>query len=180
MPSWSSCETRPMRRKKTGSQQGGIVLSVAEVRRLLEGLQESGEQRERRLWWSRFRRKHQAEAKRCHWRRRERQALLKQPQAPLPIRLASVSQLTDAQWEKIRRLLPKYRFQARRQVSEPRLIIEAILWVIQTVSSWREIPESFGPWSSVAERYCRWCRDGRWALILQVLQEPEVPFSSSA
>ena len=59
--------------------------------------------------------------------------------------------------------------------TEPRLIIEAILWVIRTGSSWREIPEYFGPWSSVAERYYRWCRDGKWALILQVLQEQEVP-----
>jgi transposase len=91
-----------------------------------------------------------------------------------------VPELTDAQWEKIRLLLPTYRFQARRQVSEPRLIIEAIVWVMRTGSSWREIPERFGPWSSVAERYYRWCRDGRWTLILQHLQEQDVPLSSSA
>jgi transposase len=94
--------------------------------------------------------------------------------------LAGVSELTDAQWEKIILLLPKYGFQVRRQVSEPRLIIEAILWVMRTGSSWREIPERFGPWSSVAERYYRWYRDGQWALILQVLQEQAVPLSSSA
>lgn len=147
---------------------------------MLEGLGESEEQRVRRLWWSRFRRKHQAEAKRCHWHRRECQAPLKHPQVPLPIHLAGVPQLTDTQWEKIRLLLPPYRYQARRQVSEPRLIIEAILWVIQTGSSWREIPERFGPWSSVAERYYRWCKDGKWTLILQVMQEQDVPLSSSA
>jgi transposase len=94
--------------------------------------------------------------------------------------LAGVSSLSDARWEKIRLLLPKYGFQARRQVAEPRLIIEAILWVMNTGSSWREIPECFGPWSSVAERYYRWCKGGKWALILQVLQEPDVPLSSSA
>lgn len=153
---------------------------MAEIRRLLEGLRESEEQRELRLWWSRFRRGHQAGAKRCHWQRRDRQAPLKQPQALSPIRLASVSELTDAQWEKIRQLLPTYRFQARRQVSQPRLIVEAIVWVMRTGSSWREIPERFGPWSSVAERYYRWCRDGKWTLILQVLQEQDVPLSSSA
>jgi hypothetical protein len=153
---------------------------VAEVRRLLEGLDEPAEQRQKRLWWSRFRRRHQAEAKRCHWQRWERQAPLKPPQALSPIRLAGVSELTDAQWEKIRLLLPPYRFQARRQVSEPRLIIEAIVWVMRTGSSWREIPERFGPWSSVAERYYRWCREGKWTLILQVLQEQDGPLSSSA
>lgn len=163
-----------------GSDERAIALSVAEVRRLLGGLGESEEQRKRRLRWSRFRRCQQAGAKRCHWLRRERQAPLKHSQARSPIRLAAVPELTDAQGEKIRQLLPKYGFQARRQVSEPRRIIEAIFWVMRTGSSWREIPERFGPWSSVAERYYRWCRDGKWTLILHVLQEHEVPLSSSA
>lgn len=155
-------------------------MSVAEVQRLLEGLAESEEQRKLRLWWSRFRRRHQAGAKRAHGQRRDRQRPLKQPQTLAPIKLTGVSALTDAQWEKIRLLLPKYGFQARRQVSEPRQIIEAIVWVMNTGSSWREIPERFGPWSSVAERYYRWCRDGKWTLILQVLLEQDVPLSSSA
>jgi hypothetical protein len=152
---------------------------VAEVRRLIQLLQEPEAQRKRRLWWSRFRRLHQAGARRCHWKRRERQAPLHQPPATSPLRLASMPQLSDGQWEKIRGLLPKYVFQARRQVSDPRLIVEAILWVMGTGSSWREIPERFGPWASVAERYYRWCRDGKWTLILQVLQEQDGPFSSS-
>jgi hypothetical protein len=153
---------------------------VAEVRRVIQALRQSEEQRERRLWWSRFRRLHQAGAKRGHWERRNRQAPLHHPQALSPIRLAGVSRLSDAQWEKIRPLLPKYVFQARRPVADPRLLIEAILWVMGTGSSWREIPERFGPWSSVAERYYRWCREGKWTLILQVLQRQEVPISSSA
>ena len=153
---------------------------MAEVRRVIQALRESEEQRERRLWWSHFRRLHQAGAKRCHWERRDRQAPLNHPQALSPIRLAGVARLSDAQWEKIRPLLPKYVFQVRRQVADPRLVIEAILWVMGTGSSWREIPERFGPWSSVAERYYRWCREGKWTLILQVLQEQEVPISSSA
>ncbi|WP_236602150.1 transposase [Ktedonobacter sp. SOSP1-52] len=88
-------------------------------------------------------------------------------------------QLSDGQWEKICARLPKYVYQTRRQVADPRLIIEAILWVMDTGSSWREIPKRFGPWSSVAERYYRWCREGKWALILQVLQEEGLSLSSS-
>ena len=82
--------------------------------------------------------------------------------------------------EKIRQLLPTYVSQTRRQVANPRLIVEAIAWVMSTGSSWREIPERFGPWSNVAERYYRWCREGKWSLILQILQEQDVPLSSSA
>jgi hypothetical protein len=158
------------------------LLSVAEVRRLIHLLQEPEALREQRLWWSRFRRQHQAGARRCHWQRHERQApalsLYASEFSAIP--LAGVPQLSEAQWEKIRALLPKYVFQARRQVTNPRLIVEAILWVMGTGASWREIPARFGPWSSVAERYYRWCRDGKWALILHILQEQDVPISSSS
>ncbi len=150
------------------------------MRRVIHVLRESEEQRGRRLWWSRFRRVHQAGAKRCHRERRARQAPLSHPHELAPIRLAGLSRLSDAQWEKIRPLLPKYVSQTRRQVADPRLIVEGILWVIGTGSSWREVPERFGPWSSVAERYYRWCREGKWTHILQVLQAQEVPISSSA
>lgn len=159
---------------------GCLPLSVAEVRRVIHALQEPEEQRGRRLWWSRFRRVHQAGAKRCHVERRAHQAPLSHPHELSPIRLGGMSRLSDALWEKIRPLLPKYVSHTRLPVADPRLIVEGILWVIDTGSSWREVPERFGPWSSVAERYYRWCKEGKWARILQVLQTREVPFSSSA
>ncbi len=95
-----------------------------------------------------------------------------------PIRLVGIAAITDDIWEKIRSLLPRYVSSARR-LADPRLILEAIVWVINTGSSWREIPERFGSWSSVAERYYRWCREGKWATILLLLQGQDNPFSSS-
>ncbi|HLW03585.1 MAG TPA: transposase [Ktedonobacterales bacterium] len=91
-----------------------------------------------------------------------------------------VAPLTDAQWEQIRLLLPRYVSQTRQHVSDPRRIIEGIVWVIQTNSSWRGVPACFGPWSNVAEHYYRWRKAGKWARILQILQEQAVPISSSA
>lgn len=67
-----------------------------------------------------------------------------------------------------RRFAP-YCPQARKQVTEPRQFIEAIIWGITTGASCREISERFGPWSRVAERSYRWCREGKWVLILQAL-----------
>jgi len=136
--------------------------------------------RGRRLWWSRFRRVHQARAKRCHVDRRARQASPSGPGILAPIPLSGITPLTDAQWEQIRLLLPKYVSQTRQHASDPRRIIEGIVWVIQTNSSWREVPACFGPWSNVAEHYYRWRKTGKWARILQILQEQAVPISSSA
>lgn len=148
--------------------------------RLIELIEASPEQRSRHLWWSRFRRVHQALAKRCHVERRARQAPLCCTRLLAPIRLAGVSPLTEGKWEQIRILLPKYVSQTRQHASDPRRIIEGMVWVIQTGSSWREVPERFGPWSHVAEHYYRWRKEGKWTRILQILQEQPVPIFSSA
>lgn len=148
--------------------------------RLIQVLQEPVELRGRRLWWSQFRRLHQALAKRCHRERRARQAPLICQQPLGPVQLAGMSPLTDEQWEQVRLLLPKYVSHTRQNASNPRRIIEGIVWVIQTNSSWREVPACFGPWSNVAEHYYRWRKEGKWARILQILQEQAVLMSSSA
>lgn len=153
---------------------------MSEVRHLLQALGEPEEQREQRLWWSRFRRLHQAGARRCHRERRARQAPLALTSLPEPIRLPGVPVLTDHHWEQLRPLLPPQKPQTGRPAADHRLIVEGMLWVARTNSSWRELPERFGPWSTVFSRYQRWCREGIWAQIVQVLQTQEVPISSSA
>jgi hypothetical protein len=150
------------------------------VRRLLQALGEAEEQQSKRLWWSRFRRTHQAGARRCHVQRRARQAPLVSTLLPEPIRLPGLPVLTDDHWERLRALLPPQKPQTGRPASDHRLIVEGMLWVARTGSSWRELPEQFGPWSTVASRYQRWCKEGIWTQIVQVLQACEVPISSSA
>ena len=164
--------------KKRGADDLGVRLSVSELRRLIHVLQEPAGQRQKRLWWSRFRRVHQAGASRGHVQRRARQA----PRVSLvpgpPIRLLGLPDLTADRWERLRPLLPKPR--SGHEASENLPLVEAILWVMQTGSTWREIPERFGPWLTVAERFYRWRKEGRWDRILQVLQEQESPFALSA
>jgi transposase len=88
--------------------------------------------------------------------------------------------LTNAQWERLHPLLPAQKPLTGRPATDHRLIVEGMLWVVRTGSSWRELPKRFGPWQTVASRYQRWSKAGIWTLILQVLQAHEVPFSSSA
>jgi transposase len=112
--------------------------------------------------------------------RRARQAPSVSSLLPEPIRLPGLPALTDAQWEQLRPLLPAQKPRTGRPATDHRLVVEGMLWVVRTGSSWRELPERFGPWSTVASRYQRWCKAGIWAQILHVLQGQEVPFSSSA
>jgi len=154
---------------------------VAELRRLLPALHEAEEQREQRLWWSRFRRRHQAIAQRCHVIRRARQAPPARPPGP-PLRVPSLPELTPAHWAQISPLLPRSRL--GRPAGDHQLMLEGILWVMRTGGSWRALPERFGPWSTVAACYHRWRHGGIWERIWerirQVLLTPAVPFFSSA
>lgn len=155
-------------------------MSVAELRRLVHALQEPAAQRERRLWWSRFRRTHQAGAQRAHVARRARQAPAVSAHLPPPIPLPGLPALTDALWEQLRPLLPPQRPPTGRPAVDHRLMVEGMLWVARTGSSWRELPEHFGPWSTVSSRYQRWCKEGLWTRIVQILLPDEAAFASSA
>jgi transposase len=51
-----------------------------------------------------------------------------------------------------------------------RLIVEAIVWLDRTGAPWRDLPSQFGPWETVASRFCRWRRQGIWDRVLAALQ----------
>ena len=132
-----------------------------------------------RLRWSRYRRAHQALAQRYHVVRRARQHPFPSHQETQPIAVVGLEELTPERWEQLYPLLPQQASTGRPAV-EHRLIVEGILWVIRTGSSWRDLPARFGPWQTVASRFQLWRKEGRWARILQVLQQPTVPLTSSA
>jgi transposase len=94
--------------------------------------------------------------------------------------LEGLPALTDEHWAQLRSLLPPQKPQTGRPATDHRLIVEAMLWVASSGSSWRELPARFGPWSTVASRYQRWLKEGLWDRILQVLLPTEAAFLSSA
>lgn len=63
--------------------------------------------------------------------------------------------LSDAQWVKIEPLCTGKVTDAGRSAKDNRLFIEAVLWIIRTGSPWRDLPEEFGKWNSVFQRYHR-------------------------
>jgi transposase len=155
-------------------------LSVPEVRRLLHLLNAPADQQARGLHWSRLRRQHQARAQRCHRVRRALQAPPVSGPPPAALLIPALPALTDAVWEHLRPLLPPQKPPTGRPASDHRLVVEGMLWVARTGSSWRELPERFGPWSTVASRYQRWCQAGLWRRIVQVLLLHDPSGSASA
>ena len=50
-------------------------------------------------------------------------------------------------------------------------MINGMLWIDRTGAPWRDLPERYGKWSSVASRFYRWEQAGIWQHILEALQE---------
>ena len=56
---------------------------------------------------------------------------------------------TDREWGRLAPLLPR-RPRTGGPPKDRRLIIDALLWLSRTGAPWRDLPERFGPWRTVA------------------------------
>ena len=147
-----------------------VALSVPETRRLLVALAAPDGAREHLLRWSRWRRTHQATARRGHVARRAggHPPPVRETEPPL-VAVPGTPALTDAGWARVAPLLIPASGQRGRPPRDHRLIVAGVLWVMRRGASWRAIPLSYGPWQTLASRYQRWRRDGTWARIMACL-----------
>ena len=79
--------------------------------------------------------------------------------------------LTDTQWERLQPLLPAQKPHTGRPAVDHRRIINGMLWILRTGAPWRDLPERYGPWSTVASRFYRWRKAGLWTRLLATLQQ---------
>jgi transposase len=59
------------------------------------------------------------------------------------------SDLTDAQWALIEVMLPLPKWLGRQGFHSRRSMVDAILYVVRTGCSWRQLPVDFPPWQTV-------------------------------
>ena len=79
------------------------------------------------------------------------------------------SDLTDAEWGLIRPLLPdKPRGVAR---VDDRRVPNGIFRVLRTGSPWRDLPDRYGPCTTVCNRFNRWAKAGVWVQVFETLAE---------
>ena len=67
-------------------------------------------------------------------------------------------ELTDEQWALIASLMPKAKPGGRW--NDHRTTINGMMWVLKSGSPWRDMPERYGSWKSVYDRFRRWSADG--------------------
>lgn len=66
--------------------------------------------------------------------------------------------LTDAQWSIIEPYSLGKSTDPGQTGRDPRLFVEAVLWIVRTGAQWRELPDEFGKWNSVFKRFRRWVK----------------------
>lgn len=71
------------------------------------------------------------------------------------------------QWKRIEAMLPGKPGDPGRSAADNRLFVNAVLWVARTGVPWRDLPERFGRWNSVYQRFLRWCKKGVWGRVLE-------------
>ena len=78
-------------------------------------------------------------------------------------------EIGDQQWELIADLFPEEQGNGRPW-REHRSMVNAMLWILNTGSPWRDLPERFGPWQTAYNRFNLWRKDGTFDRILERLQ----------
>ena len=79
-------------------------------------------------------------------------------------------ELTDAQWRRLKPLLPPERPRIGRPNHNHRTLLNGILWILRTGAPWRDLPERYGPVGTVSSRFYRWRTAGVWQRMLDALQ----------
>ncbi|MFC5017048.1 IS5 family transposase [Streptomyces lienomycini] len=77
-------------------------------------------------------------------------------------------ELSDAEWEFVRPLLPES-LRGRKRLDDRR-VLNGIVWKFRTGTAWRDVPERYGPWATLHTRFRRWAADGTFDRMLRAAQ----------
>lgn len=78
-------------------------------------------------------------------------------------------ELSDDQWDAIAPLLPAAAKTGRPR-RDARQTLNGVFWKLCSGAAWRDVPERYGPWRTVNDRFCRYRDDGTLDRILRSLR----------
>ena len=82
--------------------------------------------------------------------------------------------ISDADWGRIKHLLPGQPGQHGGVAEDNRRFIDAVLWVARTGAAWEDLPERLGKGNTQWRRFDRWAKAGRWDPLLAALRDPDL------
>jgi len=77
--------------------------------------------------------------------------------------------LREDQWERIKDTLPGREGHVGGTAPDNRLFVEAVLYRFRAGVPWRDLPERFGDWNIVYQRFNRWAKSGVFERTFKLL-----------
>jgi transposase len=78
--------------------------------------------------------------------------------------------LRDDQWDRIKDILPGREGHVGGTAADNRLFVEAVLFRFRAGIPWRDLPERFGDWKIVYQRFNRWAKSGVFERLFKLFQ----------
>lgn len=74
-------------------------------------------------------------------------------------------ELSDQRWQMIEDIVspPQTMGRPRR---DDRQMLNGVLWILCSGAQWRDLPERYGPWKTVYQRFRQWRDDGTFDRVL--------------
>jgi putative transposase len=85
-------------------------------------------------------------------------------------RVVYPSDLSDEQWNLIKRKIPPAKPGGRPRTVNLREVVNGILYVVRTGCAWRLLPHDLPPWGTVHYYYRKWRLDKVWQTIHDCLR----------
>ena len=80
--------------------------------------------------------------------------------------------LTDEHWSKLREILQHHRIYDKPFLRD---MVEGMLYRMRVGCPWRDLPEEFGFWNTIYQKFNRWSSQNKLMLIFKMLvQEPDL------
>lgn len=79
-------------------------------------------------------------------------------------------EITDAQWEKIKFLFSESVGRGRPPLN-PRIVLNAIIWIMKSGGRWRDLPPEFGNGNSIYHKFRQWCKQGLFKRLLNLFND---------
>ena len=76
--------------------------------------------------------------------------------------------LTDAQWNRIK-IVFEEKPKIGRPPLNPRIVFNAILWILKSGARWRDLPARYGNWNSIYHKFRLWCSLGLFERLMKII-----------
>jgi transposase len=81
-------------------------------------------------------------------------------------------EISDQQWRRLAPFFPPRPRKRGGQWRDDRTILNGISWRLHTGAPWRDLPQRYGPWQTVYDRFHKMRKSGLLARIIEYLPSP--------